>query len=180
MAVAKVYDEFEDVGLSFTEEEVRDWDPQAWAQDRVDRIVQLTLVARSRADQPIDKEEFWKWMASGLANVATWYCRALELPGLDREEDLSLGSLSPSERKKIRAEALRIGDGEGWILEGLSSGQAALGYVVTIGRRSFMSPVGRGSRGRVSKSRGNKLANAVMKEVTFFTKAEAKFNSLSS
>src|SRR5690606_32686917 len=84
MATAVTYDEWDDPGLSFTEEQVAGYTPSAVAAVRVNWLLEHIPMALRRS-QLGEKSEWWRKVADKMVDAITWYCVVAELPGIDRE-----------------------------------------------------------------------------------------------
>lgn len=173
MATATSYDEWEDVGLAFTAEEVASYDPQKWAEDRVTYLVEKARVIQRRSTIPgLGKQVWCEEAAKRLLDVAAWYCRALEIPGIVREEALDLPSAKTADGRKLTSLA-QAAEPENWLGALAAEGEVAMRYVVTVGRRASSRPDWKRAQGKQS----NKLANCVMKEINVAAHLEAQLIS---
>jgi hypothetical protein len=172
MAKAALYDQYEDVGMAFSDEEVAGWDPVAWGEGRVTYLLQQSRVLLRRSELNLGKDEWWILAAKTVYETATWYCYALELPGLDKEIAQALPSANSKDGKALTGMALDL-DPDVWVTTFTAGAEAALGFTVTIGRRALSREGWTKKQTRM----GNKLANCIMKEVSGGRRLEAKLLS---
>jgi hypothetical protein len=139
----------------------------------MDRMVQL--------GEPM--KAFWIDARKLMIGCATWYCRAMEIPGIDFDALLTLPDPTSQEGKAFTREAqmfTSVEDGAlGRVTQYHVDRQKDMMYVVTIGRlcteRKSISGWGKNER-----SLSNKLANSVNKEVTAGEKLLKQLSSVSS
>lgn len=161
MAKASVYDTYEDVGMAFTDQEVAEWSPKAWAEDRVLFLIQQARILHRRSTIPqISKPAWSEASAKRLLDVAAWYCRAMELEGISREEMLDLPEPRSAEGRKLTTMAQEC-EPEDWVGSMAAEAEAAMRKVVTMGRRASSRKDWKKADGKAS----NRLANCVMKEI---------------
>lgn len=173
MATAIAYNQWEDPGLSFTEEEVEAFNPQELGKLRLDYVLSLWAVAHRRADLPgTDKPVWWRSAEKMVFSVGRWYCMALELPGLDKEAlTLALPSSQTAEGKKL-AKAVVNAEPEEWLGEWIANAEACMRYAVTLGRRHASQ-----HKNKNSKRLANKLANCITREMDACTRLTVLFES---
>jgi len=173
MATASSYDEWEDVGMAFSEETVAEWSPKEWAEGRVTYLVQQARIMQRRSTiQGLGKQVWCEDAAKRLLDVAAWYCRAMEIPGINREEALELPSPKTADGRKLTS-AAQAAEPENWLGALAAGGEAAMGFVVTLGRRASSRPDWKRADGKLS----NKLANCVMKEINVAAHLESQLIS---
>lgn len=172
MASASTFDEYEDVGLAFTESTLQEWDPKAWAESRVVYLMRRATVAQMMADSymVVGPQATMAKAHSLVVDIATWTCRAMELTGVNRDPQWS-----GKQTKSMKADALRLSPVE-WTEEFRADAEVAMRSVVTLGRRA--AGVCRWTKAQRSAS--NKLANCVGKELWAAGKVEVMLNSISS
>lgn len=160
MARAAMYDQFEDVGMAFTEEELKAFKPEEVAEERCRVLVGHARAALRRSEIPdMPKPKWLEEVASRLIDSVTWTLKAMTLEGIDRDKVLSLPAAGSKEGKALTVEAQRWSVEE---LEGLrSEGEALLRWCVTIGRRCESM----GSWRKADRSRSNKLANCLVQDL---------------
>lgn len=167
MATARLYDQWEDAGMAFTEEDLESYSPQRWAEQRIEKMMGRYVVVCRRAELAEDKPQWWKDFASGIKKVVGWYCVAMELPKM--EMDSASASLTAGKRLTAQARDLTPEVALGvW----QTDAEAAMRHVVTLGRRC----AGRGWK-KGERSLSNKLANCVMREHTLAAKLERQLAS---
>lgn len=176
MATASAYDQWDDPGLAFTEEDLAGWDVKVMAEERVADLLARTRLALRRAELPdLPMPDLWKEASKSILNAATWWCQAVTIPGVVREEATTLPPADSPEGKALTKEALNAEAAE-WLAEWLADVEASLHHLVTIGRRCVTKGVW---KGKEKKSLSNKAANALMKEYSLITKLEAMLESKS-
>jgi hypothetical protein len=172
MATARAYDAYQDTGMAFSEDDIRSYDPQAWAQERVVNLQKIAnLMARKAAITDV-KPKWWADFVKYIYQNIGWYCVAMEIP---KPEELA-----PPDPRSVQGKALTIMAQELTEEDALgrwrSKADSALKYVVTIGRAcAGNSPVS-GWKKKESKL-NNKLANCVMREVSLAMRMEQELES---
>lgn len=171
MASAPAFDEYEDVGMAFTEAALEEWDPKAWAESRVVYLMKQSHIVELMAQSysVVGPEATMRKASSMIVDIATWMCRAMELSGVNREPNWNDGQL-----KAMKSEALRL-EPSAWLEAWRSEADVAMRVVVTSGRRA--AGVCKWTKGQRSLS--NKLANCVGKELWVAEKVEVSLNSIS-
>jgi hypothetical protein len=169
VATASVYDEWDDPGLAYTEEQVSAYTPQAVASVRVNWLLEHVPIVLRRA-QLGEKPEWWHKVGEKMVDVVTWYCVVAEIPGIDREMIFDLG-LSDDEMKKLAVAARKLGEPEEFLAVWRSLVRSEMIQHVTLGRRCA------GSRkisqwGKRERSISNKVANALFKEAEVINRLE--------
>lgn len=179
MATASAYDQWFEGGLSFTDEEVAGYRPEAFATRRIDLILDELRVLHRADELSVAMEALWKDVRKQLFASATWYARALVVPGIDMDAfnasfpapDTPAGkALTVRAHEEVRAE---------WIHQYLQSRMKDMTYVVTIGRQCVERRSLSGW-GKSDASLSNKLANAVHKEVTLGERWSKQLESITS
>lgn len=135
------------------------------AQKRAQQVtVAVRLLLRQQeTDQP--KTATIAEAAKRLLDCLTWYCRAVGLDGVDRTEITTLPTLASAEGKKLTAQALKLSTPD--LLRRLrEKAEADMGYAVTIGRRCEGVRRAEGGWSKEDRSASNRLANAILKEMT--------------
>jgi hypothetical protein len=162
MASAGAYDEWDDAGMAFTDEECSGYRPKVFAEKRVSAIGEAILVLmRREAIEGLPMPEWWHEVRQGLERIASWYCVSQEIPALA----LALPPSSSQEFKKLAAAAQKL-DAESFVGQYLADAEANMRYVVTLGRRCMGNAKMSGWKKTDGKA-SNKLANCVMKERNF-------------
>lgn len=157
VATANAYDEWNDVGMAFSNTTVAEYNPQAWALERVKEVQEKVMIVRRRTELDLPRPVWWKDAHRRLSYVFTWYPRAMEFP---REELPELPDRKTREGKHYTALATALTE-EDWLAEWTVDAEDALRYVVTIGRRC----IGRSGWTKKDSKASNKLANCVKNEV---------------
>lgn len=180
MATAEIYNVWEDVGMAFSVEECDSYDPKEWAEHRIAQLLGACQLVYRRTQLPnLSKPVWWEEVDKRLWKCVTWYCMAMERPGISREDDIvavveALGAKS-SEGKALTKRALDLVE-EDWLGAWRADAESSMRYVVTIGRRC----VGRKDWRKAQRSLNNRLANAVSKEIALIDKLEASLSSRST
>lgn len=167
MANAKAYDSYEDVGMAFSDDDCAAYDPEVWATERVTYLREGELLLRRRTELDLSNPKWWQAQHVRLKNLIRWYCVALVLP---LEEDEDLPAPTSAAGKRITAKAVSLEEA-GFVGEWQANAEAALRYVVTIGRRSSKDWP------KSMRSQSNKLANCVVREVNICQLAESELDA---
>ena len=162
MATAAVYDEWDDPGLAFSEEQVAAYTPQVVAAVRVNWLLENAPLALRRS-QLGEKSEWWRKVADKMVDLITWYCVVAELPGVDREAIYELPD--GKALTALTVEARRIGDPENFLAEWRSEVRSEMIQHVTLGRRCSGSRTISGW-GKRHRSISNRVANSLYREAT--------------
>ena len=174
MATASVYDEYNDEDVAFTNDELEAYSPKIWASGRIDELVHLHQVIERALMVGISKPDFWDKVNRKLLDFATWYAMAVTVPSIDRSSVTVAGMDWNSAEGKaltVEAQALSAGDPQEWLEAFSSDAGRNMQYVVTIGRRCALKKSVT-KWGKAERSLSNKLANAVLKEVTLVDKLQ--------
>lgn len=163
MANAVVYDLWDDAGMAFSEDQVREFHPSATAAGRVTWLVTHALVTQRRSDLNTEKPQWWAKVSRSILDCAGWYCVAGELPGLDRSEVMRAPTREP-ELKKLSALAHQLGDPEEFLDAWGSDVTGVMRSHVTLGRRCLGARAVSGW-GVKEKKMSNRVANAVYREM---------------
>lgn len=177
MARSAVYNEWEDAGLAFSSEEVAGFDPKALAEKRIAYLLDVALVLERVSTIPkTSKPAFHHGAARSLVNRASWYCKALTLPGFDKTAAMTLPDSRAKDGKTLTAEAQKyIRQGPDVWLEGmLDNVEACLRYAVSLGRRAES----RSGWTKTDRSLSNKLANALVQERSTVVKLMEDYSAL--
>lgn len=159
MATAEAYDDFDDPGLAFTDEQVKEYRPQIVASVRVNWLLEhIPLVLRR--SQLGEKAQWWTKVGHKMVDVVTWYCVVAELPGIDREELMK----EPEAEKALTLAARKLGEPDEFLAEWASLIRTEMVQHVTLGRRCS-SARAISSWGKRERSISNKVANALKKEL---------------
>lgn len=163
MARASAYDEFDDGGMAFSSEELWEYKPEQWAQERVALLCAMRQVVMRRIELPdVPKPIWWKEAAKLLENKIDWYCRAVPLVGATPEEKGSEGLPGRTSAKgKELSKAASLLDEHDWVGRWHEDASTALRYVVTIGRRAAAQC----KWSKETMKASNRLANCVTQEV---------------
>lgn len=159
MAISAHYDEYEDVGLAFTEEQVASYSIPAAAQERVDVVIrELHLLKRRTQIPDVPKFEWHQLAIKKLLPTVTWMVQVAGLEGRSAEEWLELPDSASAAGKALTKEAQLV-EPLDWCAAGVQDVANALAFHVSITRRS-----GRFTRG-ADKSLSNKYANALVAQL---------------
>lgn len=168
MATAITYDEWDDPGLAFTEDQVAGYAPSAVAAVRVNWLAEHIPLALRRS-QLGEKSEWWRKVADKMVDSITWYCVVAELPGIDREKIFQLPD--GEELKKLTVQARKWGEPSDVLSEWRMLVRSEMVQHVTLGRRCAGSKKISGW-GKREKSISNKVANALFKEAMVTSRLE--------
>lgn len=172
MATARAYDAYQDTGLAFSEDEIREYDSQVWAQERVERLGKIQLVLMRKAELTDSKPKWWDGFAKRVAQIVGWYCVAMEVP---KPPTPTLPDPHSAEGKRLTIQAQEL-DEDDALGKWRSSADKSLRFVVTIGRACGGNrPVSGWKKKEVRLS--NRLANCVMREVQLADKMEEELAS---
>lgn len=157
MARSAAYDQWEDVGMAFTEGEVASFDTQAWAEQQLRELCEQLRVLFRRSQIPKSSKPEWSNKAAkALRERVTWLCKAAELPTIDFEKLYDLPDPKSVEGKSLTEQAQRL-DPEAWVGELVNRTEAQTAWLVTISRRA-----GRKQQWKKTQwSLSNRVVNAV-------------------
>lgn len=161
MATAQAYDEFEDPGLSFSDEELTQWSIQGWVIEHIsDLLFKLAVLNRYSTIPNMQKQTTAMEAAKMVFSSATFYCLKALLPGLERASAFELPDPKSEEGRRLTAVAVNV-DLPKFIDEWVGSAEAARRYFVTIGRRANVAQ----GWGKGQRSISNQVANAITQEI---------------
>lgn len=170
MATAKAYDPYEDAGLAFSDTDVAEYSPKAWADERVGELMERHALMQRRYDIPrLESPEWWAQGAALLRSKIGWYCIRMELVA-PAEEDWELPSPMSKAGKALTVAAQSVTP-EDFLGSWRAEVESALRYVVTIGRRAS------GRWDKAMKKKSNQLANCVHTEILACDKLEVALQS---
>lgn len=170
MARAAAYDEWEDAGLALSDDEVNSYQPVQVGQKRVAQLSMAVRLLLRQVETGQPKTATIQDAANRLLDAATWYCRALGLEGINREELTTLPKASTAEGKKLTAQSLKLPAPD--LLRSLrEKAEADMRYAVTIGRRCEGPRRAAGGWSKENRSASNRLANSINKEMNAIRKA---------
>lgn len=173
MATAEAYDQWDDPGLAFSEEQIKACNPKASAAERVNALIEIVPVVLRRSELGT-KAKWWEKVADKMVDVITWYCVVAELPGIDRE-----GIRIHANDKAITLRAHKLGTEEEFMRIWHSTVSGVLVTHVTLGRRCASA---RALSGWTKKERSlsNRVANAIFKELTVIHRMDEALASRTS
>lgn len=160
MATATQYDDFEDVEMVYSAEELRAFDVRAWGEQRIKELNHLAQVAGCRAAVGTSAREkkMWGLITQGILMIVRdavlqlqLDVQLLEIPTVAR---------SSAEGKRIMKEAVEA-NLELWLDAWQASARSARTAVVTIGRRCVDHSADSGWSGSVRDPK-NRLSNKVV------------------
>jgi hypothetical protein len=166
MASAAVYDQFEDAGLAFSDEELKAWSVKEWGEERLAYLVaKRSLPLRSSQLRDAPKVAYTGKLVKAMADCITWNCIALGLRNVTVGEMDDLPSPPEKAGQELNVAALSWrGEIGPWLDMWESEAIVELQHLVTIGRRC-------GSIWKkADKSLSNKAANCLMREINVCTK----------
>lgn len=174
MATATAYDQWEDAGMAFSDEELAAWSTEEWVTQHVEELVDLCRLLKRRQELPGFPKPAWVGKAfQTMRNVATWYCVAAGVAAIDEEEAWTLPSPQSKEGKALTKLALDL-DVAAWIGLRREVVEADLRRLVTIGRRC----AGSGRWNKAQKKQSNKVVNALVREAHAVDTLEKLYDSL--
>lgn len=171
MGTAVVYDQYEDVGLGFSDEQVAAFVPAAWAEGRVKELLHTILVIERYLSLPSPaKEQWWRKVQAKLIDKVTWYCQVAVIPGIDRETVRTLPAATSAEGKALTkaahglSESSDSGGAEAWCQSWLSYLAVEMTCFVTLSRRCA-SAVRISGWKKQDRHLANRVANAIQGEI---------------
>ena len=174
MASATAYDQYEDAGLAFSDEDLKAWDIKEWGEERLVYLVaKRSLPLRSSQLRDAPKPVFTAKLVKAMADCITWDCLSLGLRNVTAGEmdDLPSPPEQAGQELNVAALAWRSGIGS-WIDQWESEALIELQHLVTIGRRC-------GSIWKKhERSLSNKAANCLMREINVCTKYRTVLESM--
>lgn len=157
MARSGAYDEWEDVGLAFTEEQAQSFDPQALAETHLRYLCDNLRILERRAQLPdVSKPVWFQQAAKRLKSRITWLAVAASLPSVDVAAVCELPDPKSAEGKELTKRAQMM-EPEPWLGQMQADCNAHLTQLVTLGRRAATVQ----KWGKAQHSRSNKIANAL-------------------
>ena len=163
MATAALFDDWDDMGMAFTEEQVQAFDPMLSAASRANRLMDLVPVVQRRSWLG-ELPHWWTEVARHLTERAGWDLFVVKLPKLDVAElNAVCTSASGEALKALTLAAHKLGTPDEFLAAWRLEVNTALRMHVTLGRRCKALPRMSGW----SKARGslaNKVAYALLKE----------------
>lgn len=176
MATASLYDQWQDSGLAFSEEEVRVFNPKQWAEAHVLELASAARTFCRLAELPDhEKPALVKDICRGLLNRASALCKFMELDGFDEDEARSLPPPSTTAGKKLTKLALEV-DVEQWVHAFANQAEVAMTHVVSLGRVCALSRTVSGWS-KKERSLSNKLANQMNNELQLAEKFRQALDS---
>lgn len=179
MATAGSYDEWDDPGMAFTPEELTTWDMEAFALERVEAIrMRLGLPLRRRMELHLELPAFCGSYKKQVDGIVSWYYVALALPRSAEPDEATVAALldPKSEEGKRLTKAAQTLSFDVSLNSWEADAEGALRRVVTIGRRCAGATSVSGWK-KADKSRSNKLANCVHRELTAIEKLRKSLES---
>lgn len=170
MAKARLYDDREDAGLTFSTDELEAHTPEQWAQERVAKLCAMRQVVMRRIELPdVPKPLWWKEVAKNLRDKIGWYCKAIPLVACTPQElgDEGLPGRNSNAGKEL-SKAASFLDEEAFLGQWAVEADDALRYVVTIGRRASAHC----KWSSAMQKQSNRLANCVRQELFVIEKLE--------
>lgn len=163
MATAEAYDQYDDPGMAFTDEQCAAYDPKAVAAVRVNALQNYAPLALRRS-QLGEKAKWWEKVHAKILDVMSWYCVVAEIPGIDRELMHKLPT-DDKELRKLTVDARNLGTEEEFVVRWHGEAVAEMMQHVTLGRRCSLSKKMSGW-GKKERSLSNRVANAITKEIS--------------
>lgn len=177
MATATAYNDFEDPGLAFGEEELKSWNIKEFSEERVAMLINARrILIRSLEIPQISMPALRRHAAKNLRDISSWYCVAIEIPGIKQDVEALLDPHSPE--GKALTKAARDLDLADWLGDWHAPAETAMRKVVTLGRRCASVPQVSGWK-KADGKLSNKLANCLMKELNAIDKLSLKLEARS-
>lgn len=169
MATAKIYDQYEDPGMAFTEEEVSTYSLEEECERHISRLLEVYHVAKAYSTVntlgSLTATSICKDLARDMADRAQMFTAAVTIPFVD-ESDFKVTD------PEFNLAAQQIESLPEWLLGLTTEWNALIRRAVTLGRRAGLS--------RADKSRSNKMINAFVNEQFRLVKYKNKAVSLKS
>lgn len=181
MATASAYDQWEDPGLAFGEDEIAGHVVSAVAEARVNWLLHMAVVIEKLLAMPdAPKRQWWMKVQAKMVDTVTWYCRTAELQGIDRGAVKELPLPSSPAGKSLAKDALDLmKNEEEFVAVWNAQLKGIMVQHVTIGRRcASAKQISKWSKKESSLS--NKIANAITKEMDVAMQAAHLLSTLSS
>ena len=175
MAKGQAYDADVDAALTFSTDQLDDYTPEQWAQERVAKLCAMRQVVMRRLElEMVPKPFWWKEVAKNLRDKIGWYCKAIPLVAVTPTE---LGEEGlPSRNSKAGKELSKVAsflDEQGFIGAWGTEAEECKRYVVTIGRAASAH-----CKWSVAMNKqSNRLANCVTQEIEAIQKLEKSLAS---
>lgn len=164
MATAEAYDQWDDPGMAFTDEQCAEYDPKAVAAVRVNELLGYIPLALRRS-QLGEKAKWWESVAAKMTDCVTWYCVVAELPGIDRAALHAQAELVDKKAMtQLTVVARQLGEPEEFLERWQAAVRTEMVQHVTLGRRCAGSRKISGWT-KAQRSLSNKIANAVIREL---------------
>lgn len=171
MARSPKYDRWEDAGLALTDDELAAFDLEAWCLNHAEEMQDHVRVLLRRSQIPnVSKPEWTKKAAKVLQDKMTWFVVAAGLPAVDLEALQALPEPRTQDGKAltVQAQALEPVD---WLPMVRNEVESEVRRLVTMMRRLPTPP-------KAERSIGNKVVNALERELDGFDHLEALLASL--
>lgn len=165
MGVAVAYDEFEDPGMGFGEDEIRGFVSAGVAEARVKHLIACVEVIERYLQIPgAAKEQWWRKAQSKMIDTCTWYCQVAGLPGIDRSAVCDIPAADTDEGKRLTRLAQTMPPAEDWLEQWGSEVMQCMVHFVTISRRcASASTISVWTKAK--KKEANRIANAIKREL---------------
>jgi len=163
MATAEAYDDWDDPGLAFTDEQLGEYDAKAVAAVRINYLLE-TIPLAVRRSQLGEKVKWWEGVAARQLDCVTWYCVVAGLPGVDRAEVYASAEPEGKALTALTVRARDLGEPDAYLAAWTASVRSEMVQHVTLGRRCTNSRKLSGWT-KADRSMSNKIANALMKEI---------------
>lgn len=167
MATAVAYDDWEDPGMAFSEEELLAFDPCAWMATHLRTLADEMVMWQRRTELP-DMPKPWmaREILVRMVRTMSWSASTAcgkpleEVVGWQNHTDIVLPDPTSKEGKALSQRALNC-DAEAWLGERRAHVEGDLRIVVTTMRRRF----GIKKPAKAVRSAGNKFVNCLVREL---------------
>lgn len=176
MARSGAYDEWEDVGLAFTDQEVATFSAQLWAETHLKELCDVVRVLLRRTQLPNMIKPQWQEQAlKMMKGRVTWLSVAAALPAVDLDAVCDLPDPKTAEGKQLTQRALSA-EPDLYLASVRAHWSGLMTWYVTISRRAASVQ----SWKKAEHSRSNKIANAALGDVRTIDKLLGLLESLPS
>jgi hypothetical protein len=176
VARSAAYDEWEDVGLAFTDQEVAVFSTQLWAETHLKELCDVVRVLLRRTQLPNMVKPKWQEQAlKMMQGRVTWCSVAGDLPAVDMEAVCALPDPKTAEGKLLTQRALAA-EPEAYLASVRTHWSGLVTWYVTISRRAASVQ----SWKKAEHSRSNKVANAALGDIRTIDKLIGLLESLPS
>lgn len=171
MARSAQYDEWEDAGLAFSDDELAAFELDAWCLNHLEEMEErLKVLARRQTIPNVSKPEWTKKAGTTILGKAKWFCVAAGLPAMDLDELFDLPDAKSADGKALTQAAQALEPVE-WLPGYRTELEGEVRHLVTIVRR-LPTPT------KAERSKGNRVVNALLREIDGIEHLQALLDSL--